>query len=91
MSKRSDIFDVRNMSFREIERPMDSILNRNKEYGGGRPMKEKEFDAVRMMREIRSGVRIRSFWIKLESRESCVLFRRETLYNGSLIGVFDER
>ncbi|MBA1342577.1 MAG: hypothetical protein C5S52_03155 [ANME-2 cluster archaeon] len=41
------------MSFREIESPMDSILNRNKEYGGGRPMKDKEFDAVRMMREIR--------------------------------------
>ena len=54
-------------------------------------MKDKEFDAVRMMREIRSGVRIRSFWIKLESRGSCVLFRRETLYNGRLIGVFGER
>jgi len=33
LSKRSDISDVRNMSFREIESPMDSILNRNKEYG----------------------------------------------------------
>ena len=33
LSKRSDISDVRDMSFREIESPMDSILNRNKEYG----------------------------------------------------------
>jgi len=35
LSKRSDISDVRNMSFRELESPMDSILNRNKEYGRG--------------------------------------------------------